>query len=435
MIKKELGPDALILSTRTVRSGKLGMIGKPMLEITAAIDNDFSSDKADSTKSGPPSISRIKSTPPKTYSGKKTNGKKGNFQAVVDDEVNLHLKDQTQSFTNSAQNEKIFTDEGRHSADQGEIRSEVRELKELVAGLSSQIQVLSKNKGPNPDNQLKIDSLDHANSLASTPLKGDHILSLLIKKGVEVETARTITGFLRESLTDVQLGDTDNLSEAITSTLENLIDASPPQFAPDDSQRRIALVGPTGVGKTTTIAKICASFLSKHSKSVALITIDTYRIAAVEQLKIYGEIMHLPVEVVISPNQLEEALSRHKDKNLILIDTAGRSPQDSCRIDELAAFLKPEFNIDIHLVLSATNRENELLDTLKNFNRLGLCNTIFTKVDECSSLGVILNIQLQNPTPLSYVANGQRVPEDLIEATPKNVAELIMNQDQGSIHG
>jgi flagellar biosynthesis protein FlhF len=165
-----------------------------------------------------------------------------------------------------------------------------------------------------------------------------------------------------------------------------------------------------------------------------MITIDTYRIAAVEQLKVYGEIMHLPVDVVITPEQLEQAIARHSDKELILIDTAGRSPRDSYCIDELASFLAPELHIDKHLVLSAGTRENELLDTIERFSTLEINNTIFTKIDECSSLGILLNTQIQNSSPLSYVTNGQRVPEDLLEISPKLVAELIMSQHEGSIH-
>ena len=220
----------------------------------------------------------------------------------------------------------------------------------------------------------------------------------------------------------------------IISTIQDLIEVAPPGFKPKANQHRIAFVGPTGVGKTTTLAKIAASYLGKHSNSIALITIDTYRIAAVEQLKVYGEIMHLPVEVVITPEQLEKAINKHSDKDLILIDTAGRSPRDEFCIEELSTFLKPELEIEKHLVLSAATRENELIEIIRCFEKLTVSNTIFTKIDECSKLGILLNVQIQNSNPLSYLTNGQRVPEDLIEISPKIVAELIMSQHEGSMN-
>jgi flagellar biosynthesis protein FlhF len=144
--------------------------------------------------------------------------------------------------------------------------------------------------------------------------------------------------------------------------------------------------------------------------------------------------MHLPVDVVITPNQLRQAIESHCDKDLILIDTAGRSPKDDFCIDELSSFLSPDLNIDNHLVLSATTREKELLNTINRFQQLGLQHTIFTKVDECINLGILLNIQIQNCFPVSYITNGQRVPEDLIIPSPKVVAELIMAENQGHLY-
>ena len=143
--------------------------------------------------------------------------------------------------------------------------------------------------------------------------------------------------------------------------------------------------------------------------------------------------MKLPVEVVLSPTQLEQALIRHADKDLVLIDTAGRSPRDRISLEDLAEFLKPEFNIEKSLVLSAVTREEELLDTIEQFNVLGIDNTIFTKIDECSRLGVLLNTQLHNHAPLSCLTNGQRVPEDFLEIDRETVSRLIIPSTEGSV--
>ena len=455
-IKEELGPDALILSTRTVRNGKLGILGKPMLEITAAIDADLPPQ--------PKELHAAKELPPQkgVYANPASKQNSG-FRHTVDDSVEHYLNDQRSSRSNSHSNSVTESgpvsrpnsrpdsrpDFGSASAefsrkesvdnqtsDHG-LQSEVSELKDLVKNLAGQIHQLSEKDTTEKQNKqtaLQVKDVESANRFSNNPIVGDHILSMLIGRGINIETSRTIAGFLRESLTEQELCDPANVAETITSNLHDLIEVSPPIFRQGQAQQRIALVGPTGVGKTTTLAKIAAAFLSKHSNSIALITIDTYRIAAVEQLKVYGEIMQLPVDVVISPEQLEQAIAKHSDKELILIDTAGRSPRDTYCIDELASFLGPELHIDKHLVLSAGTRENELLDTIARFNTLDISNTIFTKIDECSSLGILLNIQIQNSNPLSYVTNGQRVPEDLLEISPKIVAELIMSQDEGTMH-
>ncbi len=427
-IKQELGPDALILSTRTVRNGKLGILGKPMLEITAAIDTDF-----------PQKSAKTEHGSAREVGDSATHGAKANtgFRHVVDDSVEQYLQAQpSDNFVSRSQNQQQEDVAPRQSNDPG-LQSEVNELKELVKNLAGQITQLSEKDSKesySQQNALQVKDSEFTKRLTSNPIHGDHILSMLIDRGINVETSRTIASFLRQNLTEQELLDPGNVHQTIITTIQDLIEVNPPKFATGQAQQRIALVGPTGVGKTTTLAKIAASYLSKYSNSIALITIDTYRIAAVEQLKVYGEIMRLPVDVVITPEQLKLAITKHSDKELILIDTAGRSPRDSFCIDELASFLDPELLIDKHLVLSAGTRENELLDTIERFNTLDISNTIFTKTDECSSLGILLNTQIQNANPLSYVTNGQRVPEDLLEITPQIVAELIMSQHEGSMH-
>lgn len=428
-IKQELGPDALILSTRTIRNGKLGLLGKSVLEITAAIDSDLPH---------PPKKVKgfahqgIDYAPP---AGNQTTG----FRHIVGDSIEHYLNKKSPSaFVSESGSTKRNSKATPpvNSRNHG-LQSEVNELKDLVKNLAGQITQLSEKESAEQQTRhtaLHIKNIEFANRLANSTIHGDHILSMLIARGINVETSRTITGFLRQSLTEQELSDSDNVLQTVVSTIQDLIEVNPPNFEQGQAQHRIAFVGPTGVGKTTTLAKIAASYLSKFSNSIALITIDTYRIAAVEQLKVYGEIMQLPVDVVITPEQLELAIAKHSDKDLILIDTAGRSPRDSFSIDELASFLSPELRIDKHLVLSAGIRENELLDIIARFDTIGISNTIFTKIDECSSLGVLLNIQIQNSNPMSYVTNGQRVPEDLLEISPKIVADLIMSQHEGSMH-
>lgn len=138
--------------------------------------------------------------------------------------------------------------------------------------------------------------------------------------------------------------------------------------------------------------------------------------------------MNLEVEVVIAPDQLKEILARHRDKKLVLIDTAGRSPKDEQSIAELANFLKPELEIEKHLVLAATARNQELFTAVDRFGTLNLKSFIFTKLDECENYGALLNVHTKNDYPLSYLTDGQRVPEDLLLADPERIAGLIMGK-------
>ncbi len=192
------------------------------------------------------------------------------------------------------------------------------------------------------------------------------------------------------------------------------------------SQQSIVLVGPTGVGKTTTIAKLAANFSIVDKKKVALITADTYRVAAVEQLKTYGEIIGIPVEVVYTPSEIQEALARHTDKDLILIDTAGRSHKNTEQMNELKSFLEAAGPSDIFFVLSATTRCKDLMDIVNSYADIPISRLVFTKLDETSNFGAILNVVFKTQKSLSYITFGQNVPDDIEIADPVKIAKMIM---------
>ena len=195
-----------------------------------------------------------------------------------------------------------------------------------------------------------------------------------------------------------------------------------------DKPRIVALIGPTGVGKTTTIGKLAAGFSIVDKRKVALITADTYRVAAVEQLKTFGEIIGVPVEVVMTPSGLSEALERHADKELIFIDTAGRSPHHELHMSELHAFLdeaRPDFTM---LVMSATTQSADQLRIYRRFEGL-TTHLIFTKLDETGSAGSLLNLLGQTTLPTAYLTNGQNVPDDIEAATPYRLARYILGEE------
>ena len=190
--------------------------------------------------------------------------------------------------------------------------------------------------------------------------------------------------------------------------------------------RIVSFVGPTGVGKTTTIAKLAAQYTLFHKKKVALITIDTYRIGAVEQLKIYGEIIGLSVDVVMTPPELKKTIEKHSDKDIILIDTAGRSSKNTAQVWELKGFLDTIQPIETCLVLSATTKQSDLDRIIKDFRYVDFTKLIFTKIDETDTLGLIINTIFTTNAPVSFITDGQNVPDDIQQLYPKRIAKLIL---------
>jgi len=399
MVKEALGPDALILSTRTIRSGTFGMIGKPMMEITAAIDNHWQEPQA-----SPAANTQRKLSPQQPYrSDRREDISYGEIWA----------QDEPPPPVAPAH---------RQPPPNREIQDELAELRNIVKGLSNRITGLDSSALRKPYVEPEFTA-----PAAGSPPGIDPAIAFLTGYGINPETAQIVARFTRDTIEQASSLDRNDLTAIFKAAIARLFTTEQVLKTRPSRQRRISLIGPTGVGKTTTLAKIAAHYLSQFGSKVALITIDTYRIAAVEQLKVYGEIMRLPVEVVIKPRELDQALDKFRDHELILIDTAGRSPRSGVDLQELAGFLRPELGIENNLLLSATTRERELEETIKRFSILPISNFIFSKIDECDQLGVLLNIHYKNDTPISFLTNGQRVPEDLIMPSPATIADLIMN--------
>lgn len=184
-------------------------------------------------------------------------------------------------------------------------------------------------------------------------------------------------------------------------------------------------LGPTGVGKTTTLAKIAARLALVENKKIGLITADTYRIAAVEQLKTYSEILGIPLEVIYEAGELQEALERFKDKDYILIDTAGRSHKSKelkSDFDELNQFAK---DVKIFLVMSMTTSFKDMKSIIESYHFLKDYRLLFTKLDEATSYGNILNLKVMTGKPLSYFTTGQSVPDDIEVADKERIIQYI----------
>ncbi len=192
----------------------------------------------------------------------------------------------------------------------------------------------------------------------------------------------------------------------------------------------VALIGATGVGKTTTIAKLAAQFRLKQGCRVGLITIDTYRIAATEQLRTYAEIIEAPLEVVLTPQEMRPALERLRDCDVVLIDTAGRSQFDREKLSELGEFLSVAEPDETHLVLSATSSQAVLMKAMEEFSSLKIDRVIFTKLDEAVGIGTLLAVCRKLDAQLSYVTTGQDVPSDIEESDGRKLAEMIVHGER-----
>ncbi|NLJ60247.1 MAG: flagellar biosynthesis protein FlhF [Firmicutes bacterium] len=199
-----------------------------------------------------------------------------------------------------------------------------------------------------------------------------------------------------------------------------------------DNRKVVALVGPTGVGKTTTLAKIGALFAIFGQKKVVFITADTYRVAAMEQLRTYAEIIDVPLEVVYTPQDMREAIHKHTDADLVLIDTAGRNPRSDMSMAELRAILDAAQPDETHLVISMNTRTCDLFEIVDRFTACGISRLIFSKLDETIRLGAMLTIVNSYNIPISYVTYGQNVPQDIRAADPGYLAKCLL--DVESVH-
>lgn len=216
-----------------------------------------------------------------------------------------------------------------------------------------------------------------------------------------------------------------DVRKELAKIMADFIKVSPVKLKENGTQV-VAFIGPTGVGKTTTIAKLAAIFALFEERKVALVTADTYRIAAVEQLKTYAKIIGIPIEVVFTPQEVRRAIEKHLDAELILIDTAGRSHYDNMKMSELKSYIEASSPDEVHLVLSLNTKYRDLEEIVKRFGCVPLHKMVLTKLDETATFGNILNLVKDFSIPISYITNGQDVPKDIETADPIKLSEIIL---------
>ncbi|EKD69049.1 MAG: GTP-binding signal recognition particle SRP54 G-domain protein, partial [uncultured bacterium] len=196
----------------------------------------------------------------------------------------------------------------------------------------------------------------------------------------------------------------------------------------------VAFVGTTGVGKTTTLAKIATNLVLKAKKKAMLLTIDTYRVAATHQISTYADIIGVPYEIIYKESDFLPCIMRHQDVDVILIDTAGRSQKNNLEVLELRKFLYPGNNIEIEifLVISSTIKYRDMQDIIKNFGKVNFNKLIFTKTDETTTWGPLLCLAAEAEKPIIYISNGQNVPDDIMPAEANYVVKKIIDNEENA---
>ena len=359
-VKMDLGNDALILNTRKVRQkGIFGLFSKPKVEVLAAIDDNGVRKEAENSR---------------------TEEKPLNSTKEVKNKINLDEKE-----------EKIAN-----------LENKVTNMEDMLQKIYSQIRV----KEEITDSEQVDEKQEQA------PKAVQIFYNNLIRNEVENDVARRIIDSVAAKVGDnASINDTASVLYSIIAGIMG----KPEMIGPPKEGKPsvIIFVGPTGVGKTTTLAKIAANYLLNHKKSVGLITADTYRIAAVEQLKTYAEILGIPVSVVYSASDMSDAVNQYSDKDIILIDTAGRSHRNKAQFEEMKAMVIASGADEVYLVLSSTTSIRSCREIISNYDFLKDYKLIFTKTDEAPVLGIILNIRFITGKKLSYITTGQNVPDDI----------------------
>lgn len=381
LAKEELGKDAIVMNIKTIKpKGIYKIFQKMNVEVTAAIDDNIS------------------------YSGEKSLPKKQeNFQ--------IPSKVSSPIYKDIIKEEKEKPEE---------IKIETSAIEEKLNSLQHLLeqQVNSKNE------EITNSDLQKESNKNSTYIS--LIFNQLINNEVDEKFANQILKDIERTLS--KDSSVDNILASIYQKIILKLGQPKSIELKPGKVKFVYFIGSTGVGKTTTIAKIASSFMLEKKAKVALITSDTYRIAAVEQLRIYANILSIPLKVVYSEEEIREANETFADYDLVLVDTAGRSHKNKEQRDDIEQLLSAinEEEKEVYLVLSATTKYNDLIKITETYKEFTNFKLIFTKIDETNCVGNILNIRMLTNAPLSYATWGQNVPDDIGLINPQKIAKKLL---------
>ncbi|AHV97851.1 flagellar biosynthesis protein FlhF [Paenibacillus sabinae] len=433
-IRSELGSDAVILSTKEIRTGGfMGMFRKKKIEVVAAVENEQKKTAGGAREASPaapragvPNAYRQAyaaasssanaapgvSEPPRSFAEiaaalQDAAGKQGAV-AVLPEKAELLPETPVQAAEEEAGPEQpkvapssTFAIPER-TADEG-ILTEIKEMKQWIERIARQ----SAESRELPD-------------------RLERLRERLIEQEMDTALIEEWIGEVLEAWNQAgrqwpQEKFDEAVKEQVLHFLSTRIGGG---IAPDTKLLYVA--GPTGVGKTTTLAKLAADQLFRHGRKVGLITSDTYRISAVEQLRTYASILNVPLEVVQSPGDLQRALSRLESCDLVLMDTAGRNFRNELLVAELQSLLAQTLKSETYLVLSLTSKSRDMKLITEHFSKYRLDKIIITKLDETGSFGPVFNLLNDYPLSLSYMTNGQNVPDDLLLPSEELLCGLLL---------
>lgn len=403
LAKEELGGDAVVMNIKTTTpKGIFSFLRKPYVEVTAAIDENI--ERKPKQEQVPEKMVEKPILNPQVNEvsaiEKKLNDLQGLLEKQLSDSKIKEIRD----------NSKVMAKMEKQS----EVLGDFSDNLETEKNITDEVVQTDKNYS----NEKKESKLNACMQL---------IYKQLLSNEVDEKYVNELTSEIESSIKkDAQL---DRILGAVYQKLvlklgqPSVIDITP------GKTKYVFFLGPTGVGKTTTIAKIASSFKIKEKRNVGLLTADTYRIAAVEQLRTYANILGIPLSVVYSASEIEEARKDLDKYEVVLVDTAGRSDKNKEQIDELKRLINaiPEEDREIYLVLSATTKYGDLIRITEVYKDVAKYKLIFTKVDETGTIGNIYNILMRTGAGLSYVTFGQNVPDDISAADTQSIAKQLLS--------
>ena len=385
-IKAELGDDVVIVSSKEIKKKTLTSPG--LYEIVVAIEDD------------------------------KVTKNSNNRPNSSEDDVLLKLSNAAKEISSLSKEEpKVI-----NTINNVPRNDEIKVLKEEIAKIADTLKYL----------QATVWDITHKNELEIPP-EFSEIYALAKASGIAQKHLDEIMRLTIKYMPLKMRKNRNAIKRYFHTLLKKMIPIRIEREIVPPHKKILMFVGPTGVGKTTTIAKLAARYAYKLSRSynVGIITLDTYRIGAVEQLMTYAKMMRLPIEAVVDPSSFEDALNALRHNDYILIDTVGSSQHDKEKIEKLSSFLKVNSfaEINVYLVLSAITKYDDLVVIYNNFSILPIDTFIFTKLDETKNYGNMFSLLLDTKKPVSYFSIGQEVPDDLMEANAEYLLKGILEKE------